>query len=94
MKFYHCGYSFIYLMVSRSATSNGRHYYISRSEEFNNESAPAQSCDQQQQQGGLHPTNVAASQTQEESTLVEGIIDLTSRLELKVTLITVGRVHL
>ena len=72
-------------MVSRSATSNGRHYYISRSEEFNNESAPAQSCDHQhQQQGGLHPTNVVASQT-EESTLVEGIIDLTPRLELKVS---------
>merc|ERR1719266_2911970 len=60
---------------------------LSRSEEFNNESAPAQSCDQQQGQqqgGGLHPTNVAASQT-EESTLVEGIIDLTPRLELKVS---------
>ena len=86
-------------MVSRSATSNGRHYYISRSEEFNNESAPAQSCDHQHQQqgGGLHPTNVVASQT-EESTLVEGIIDLTPRLELKVSVIIIvdycGLIHL
>ena len=65
---------------------------FSRSEEFNNENAP-QSCDQQlvggqsqqpqQQHQGLHPPN-EASET-EETTLVEGIIDLTSRLELKVS---------
>ena len=82
-------------MVSRSATSNGRHYYISRSEEFNNESAPAQSCDHQHQQqaGGLHPTNVVASQT-EESTLVEGIIDPNPRLELKVRVIKVSYIRI
>ena len=72
---------------------NEKHFIIfSRSEEFNNENAP-QSCDQQlvggqsqqpqQQHQGLHPPN-EASET-EETTLVEGIIDLTSRLELKVS---------
>ena len=42
-----------------------------------------QSQQQPQQHQGLHPPN-EASET-EETTLVEGIIDLTSRLELKVS---------
>ena len=66
--------------------------FISRSEEFSNENAPPQSCDQQQpqpqqpQQQGLHPpSNVVVASETEESTLVEGIIDLTPRMELKVS---------